>query len=518
MNDIQEIHKTLWKLFGKDNGSYLVKNICLAYSMSRYKTLFDLPNMLLGPVGKKGAFDIIASPKTVQNLHALFKSRVEKDYTILETLVDETEEYGKTSNAWAESNIINKDLTTYNPKELVSLLYDFIERQSEMYARGALLPFLDFGERSFVEDRLKNILKEKAKNQEEFTTLFAAFTSPEKNSFSQDQEEGILHLFAHYNNPDFRACVCDNEYTNVASTYPDFARALEKHTKKYQFVYYTYAGPAYGVADFFKLVKDDCIKGVDPKKRLHDIAEKKADYLRIIQDFTERHTFSDFDAFILRFARKMVWAKPRRKDYQSFLYARLEKLHKEIAKRLFLSLGQARTIHPELLENALETGSVDVDELRHIDEYHVCLPSDADGFIFFYGESAKDFVEKYVEKEERVSAKDVTEITGSTAYQGVARGRVRIVNIPSDMEKMNQGDILVSVATTPAVVPAMRKAAAIVSDEGGLTCHAAIVSRELLVPCVVGASIATQVLQDGDLVEVNANTGVVKIVEIAKTN
>jgi len=117
-----------------------------------------------------------------------------------------------------------------------------------------------------------------------------------------------------------------------------------------------------------------------------------------------------------------------------------------------------------------------------------------------------------------VSAKDVTEITGSTAYQGVSRGRVRIVNIPSDMEKMNQGDILVSVATTPAVVPAMRKAAAIVSDEGGLTCHAAIVSRELLVPCVVGASIATQVLQDGDLVEVNANTGVVKIVEKAKTN
>ena len=97
MNNIQDIHKTLWKLFAKDNGSYLVKNICLAYGMSRYRTLFNLPNILLAPVGKNGAFDIIASTKTVQDLHTVFKSRVEEDYTILEKLVDETEECGKKS-------------------------------------------------------------------------------------------------------------------------------------------------------------------------------------------------------------------------------------------------------------------------------------------------------------------------------------------------------------------------------------------------------------------------------------
>ena len=77
----------------------------------------------------------------------------------------------------------------------------------------------------------------------------------------------------------------------------------------------------------------------------------------------------------------------------------------------------------------------------------------------------------------------------------------------SDIPKMKQGDILVSPATNPNLVPAMKKAAAIVTDFGGLTCHAAIVSRELGIPCVVGTKIATKVLRDGDRVAVNATLG-----------
>ena len=64
--------------------------------------------------------------------------------------------------------------------------------------------------------------------------------------------------------------------------------------------------------------------------------------------------------------------------------------------------------------------------------------------------------------------------------------------------------------TRPELVPAMKKAAAIVTDEGGLTSHAAIVSRELGIPCVVGTKISTKIFKDGDLVEVNANHGSVR--------
>jgi pyruvate, water dikinase len=67
--------------------------------------------------------------------------------------------------------------------------------------------------------------------------------------------------------------------------------------------------------------------------------------------------------------------------------------------------------------------------------------------------------------------------------------------------------------TTPDFVPIMGKAGAIITDEGGITCHAAIVSREMKIPCVVGTEIATKVLKDGDLVEVDADNGVVRKVE-----
>lgn len=81
------------------------------------------------------------------------------------------------------------------------------------------------------------------------------------------------------------------------------------------------------------------------------------------------------------------------------------------------------------------------------------------------------------------------------------------------MVKMKEGNILVAMATNPTFVPVMRKAGAIVTDMGGLTCHAAIVSREWGIPCVVGTKIATKVLKDGDLVEVDANKGIVKIIK-----
>jgi len=74
-------------------------------------------------------------------------------------------------------------------------------------------------------------------------------------------------------------------------------------------------------------------------------------------------------------------------------------------------------------------------------------------------------------------------------------------------------EILVTGMTRPEFIFLIKKASAIVTDEGGVTCHAAVVSRELHKPCVIGTKIATQVLHDGDLVEVDANQGVVKILK-----
>jgi pyruvate,water dikinase len=103
-----------------------------------------------------------------------------------------------------------------------------------------------------------------------------------------------------------------------------------------------------------------------------------------------------------------------------------------------------------------------------------------------------------------------TEIKGTTAYQGKVEGIVRILKTVTDIASFKKGEILVANQTTPEYLPAMKKAAAMVTDQGGITCHAAIVSRELKIPTVIGTKVATRVLKTGDRVEVDAEKGIVK--------
>ena len=100
-------------------------------------------------------------------------------------------------------------------------------------------------------------------------------------------------------------------------------------------------------------------------------------------------------------------------------------------------------------------------------------------------------------------------VRGLGAAPGSASGRVRRLEDPHDTTAFNEGEVLVTHMTTPDWVPLMRKAAAIVTDSGGMTCHAAIVSRELRIPCVVGTGEATKVLRDGEMVTVDATHGTV---------
>jgi pyruvate,water dikinase len=100
-------------------------------------------------------------------------------------------------------------------------------------------------------------------------------------------------------------------------------------------------------------------------------------------------------------------------------------------------------------------------------------------------------------------------VRGLGAAPGSASGRVRRIATLADAGQLGPGDVLVTHMTAPDWVPLMRRAAAIVTDSGGMTCHAAIVSRELGIPCVVGTGSATATLRDGELVTVDATHGVV---------
>ncbi len=105
---------------------------------------------------------------------------------------------------------------------------------------------------------------------------------------------------------------------------------------------------------------------------------------------------------------------------------------------------------------------------------------------------------------------EVNEVRGDIAMRGKARGIVKIIFKTEDCNEVEIGNILVAPMTTPDHIIAMDKASAFVTDEGGITCHAAIVAREFGKPCIVGTHNATKVFKDGDLVFVDADEGVVR--------
>ncbi len=113
-------------------------------------------------------------------------------------------------------------------------------------------------------------------------------------------------------------------------------------------------------------------------------------------------------------------------------------------------------------------------------------------------------------KEEKAVKGDVNILLkGLGASPGIGTGKVKVIESEKEISKVEEGDILVTTMTTPDMVPAMKRASAIVTDEGGMTCHAAIVSRELGVPAVVGTKEATKVLRDGMVVTVDGEKGLV---------
>ena len=120
-------------------------------------------------------------------------------------------------------------------------------------------------------------------------------------------------------------------------------------------------------------------------------------------------------------------------------------------------------------------------------------------------------IKKHLFKIEKILQKN--ELSGQVSYPGIVRGKVSLISTIESIHKMHEGEILVCPMTNPDYMPAVHKAKAIITDEGGILCHAAIISRELKIPCIIGTKIATKVLHDGDLVEVDADKGVVRLIK-----
>jgi len=106
--------------------------------------------------------------------------------------------------------------------------------------------------------------------------------------------------------------------------------------------------------------------------------------------------------------------------------------------------------------------------------------------------------------------KDIKTLKGSIACKGKVEGRVVIVFKSEDYKKIKTGNIVVTPMTKPEIVPYIKNVKGIITNDGGALSHASIISRELKIPCIVGTTYATDILKDGDLVEVDADNGIVR--------
>lgn len=136
------------------------------------------------------------------------------------------------------------------------------------------------------------------------------------------------------------------------------------------------------------------------------------------------------------------------------------------------------------------------------------------GYIFFDNNlELVDNIPIWLERKNIVikSQQDGKIIKGSVAYSGKITGKVCQIYTKEDFKKFEKGNILVTTMTTPKFTPILKLAGAIVTDEGGITCHAAIIARELKIPCIIGCKNATEILKNDMIVEVNANEGIINI-------
>jgi len=199
-----------------------------------------------------------------------------------------------------------------------------------------------------------------------------------------------------------------------------------------------------------------------------------------------------------------LWQDNRKKNILRTV-SRLELVLSEIAKRLNIKAGALKFLCPQEINFLnLQSGNFLSQLAKRFPEAVYYL--DGKSTHIFTRDEARLIAKRLLSKKPSAA----TQLKGMVANKGTAKGKVRIVFTVNDLAKVKKGEILVASMTRPEFLPAMQKAAAFVTDEGGITSHAAIVSREMDKPCVIGTKFATEIFKDGDVAEVDANHGVVK--------
>ncbi len=307
----------------------------------------------------------------------------------------------------------------------------------------------------------------------------------------------------------------DYKLLKYAKLIKEKKKDLEKLSKEladdYGWIPFDYDGPRYWNKSYFlnelkkniKFIKKTewKIKKIEKQDR-EDLSKRK----KIIREFKLNKRQLD----LAERAQILALWTDRRKKYTFQLYYWYSNVLLELEKRYNIPFRNLKYLFTEELINIEK----DKDFLKKISNERIrkdFVLKGEKGKITIISNKKKD----KLLKELRNQFKE-TEIKGQIACRGLKKkytGSVKIILASKEGNKLRKNEFLVATMTTPDYILLMKKAAGFITDEGGVTCHAAIVAREMNKPCIIGTKVATKVLKDGDLVEVDVNKGIVKILK-----
>ena len=337
---------------------------------------------------------------------------------------------------------------------------------------------------------LKEYLSKKINNSEELTTTYSILSAPREKSFAKQEEDDLLNIALKIKNK-----------KNI-----NLEKVIKIHAQKYSWLPYDYGLDLWN-EKYFSIVLDHILKQGDMESRL---LSSKRYFNQLPKQQTElekKYKIDKVHKDLFNNLRLATYLQDYKKGKFTLVHYYIVGLLEEIAKRLNIQRELMQYYLPKELEKALLNNLfVKDDELKNRSINSLFVFNQNSIKIFLGAEASKILMEH---KKIVINKKSL--LLGVTASAGCYIGKVRIIREASEIKNIKKGEVLITTMTSPEYVPALRLAGAVVTDQGGIMCHAAILSREIGVPCIVGTGLATKLFQTGDVVEVNADQNFVRI-------
>jgi phosphoenolpyruvate synthase/pyruvate phosphate dikinase len=413
----------------------------------------------------------------------------------------------------------NLSLEKMSDQKLLQIYAEYKKKLGDLRIWGWVPPFLDGVFTPFLSDYIMADFSKFLKKEgqaDKVASYYSLFSSSEKMSEVQIENLERLKLLLKIKKgkvgEKVLASICHEEIMDFRKNFP-FAKVLmDKHLNKFGWLTYAYAGPVMNFEYLFKTLSAD-LKNGDILSQIKKITDHFCLIIKEKKDLQKELKLPTKLIYLFEVSSELMFIKDYRKGIYQKSYVAMDKIMEELANRLNLSFLEIRFLVLDEIKDALLNNQKKIYRSRAKQRIKKCYYSVSEGKITVYeGDKADKLIAK-IEKDNKSKPIKIKELKGSIGYAGLVRGIVKIILTKNDVPKLKTGDVLVSSATNPDLISAMKKAIAFVTDSGGIICHAAIVARELKKPCVIGTKIATKVLKDGDLVEVDANKGIVRIIK-----